>query len=254
MAHNKDVIKSGLITLLGIIFTVYGLILCIMSNLNLGVLLVAAFGIFTLCTGVFYEKIKKLTAIKFFKVCKMMLILLFCVELLLVLFIAIYGFSDDVDYSEDAIIVLGAGIRGDKVTLPLKMRLDKAIEYHSENPEAMIVVTGGKGFQETVTEAYAMEKYLVQNNVDKSKIIKEDRATSTAENMMFSKELLDEYFKENYSVAVVTNNFHVFRGVTIAKRAGFEKVSHIHAGLQWYNLMPCFLRESLAVIKMLILG
>lgn len=53
---------------------------------------------------------------------------------------------------------------------------------------------------------------------------------------------------------IITNNFHVFRGMTIAKHTGFKNVAHMHAGLQWYNFMPCFLRESLAVIKMFILG
>ncbi len=254
MVHNKEKTTSTLITFIGAVLFVYGLILCIMSNLNLGVILVAAFGAFALCIGVFYRKIKKLTAKGFLKVCRIVFVLSLCAELALVSFIAIYGLVDNVNYSEDAVIVLGAGIRGDKVTLPLKMRLDKAIEYSSKNPKALIVVTGGQGFQETVTEAYAMEKYLVENGVDKNKIIREEKATSTAENMKFSKEILDGYFADDYSIAVITNNFHIFRGAAIAKRTGFDSVSHMHAGLQWYNLLPCFLRESLAVIKMLILG
>lgn len=246
--------KSRIIALIGTVFTIYGLVLCILSNINLGVILVAAFGIITLCIGVFYSKIKKLTTIKVFRVCKIFLVLFLCIEIALISFIAIYGFFDNVNYNEDAVVVLGAGIRGDRVTLPLKMRLDKAIEYHYKNPDALIVVTGGQGLQETVTEAYAMEKYLVQNGVDSSKILKEEKATSTFENMKYSKAILDNYFSNDYSVVVITNNFHVFRGATIAKNTGFKDVTHMHAGLQWYNLMPCFLRESLAVIKMIVLG
>jgi len=246
--------KSVIITLIGAVFTVYGLILCVMSNLNLGVVLVALFGIAILCTGVFYSKIKKLSIKRFFRICKVLLILFLCVEVALVSFIAIYGFYDNVDYSEDAVIVLGAGIRGDRVTLPLKLRLDKAIEYHHKNPDAAIVVTGGKGLQETVTEAYAMEKYLLANGIAKEKIIKEEKATYTIENMKFSKENIEKQLTNDYSVVIITNNFHIFRGATIAKNAGFKNVTHMHAGLQWYNLMPCFLRESLAVIKMMILG
>lgn len=245
--------KSKIIALVGVIFTVYGLILCIMSNLNLGVVLVSVLGIVTLCIGVFYSKMKRVTNIKIFKICKIIFVLFLCAEVVLISFIALYGFSDNVDYNEDAVIVLGAGIRGDRVTLPLKMRLDKAIEYHSKNPDALIVVTGGQGLQETVTEAYAMEKYLIQNGVNKSKILKEEKATSTFENMKYSKEILDNYFTNDYSVVVITNNFHVFRGTRIAKNTGFGNVTHMHAGLQWYNLMPCFLRESLAVVKMIIL-
>ena len=98
-----------------------------------------------------------------------------------------------------------------------------------------------------------MEKYLLQNGVDKDKIIKEEKATSTAENMKFSKEILDKQFSGDYSAVVLTNNFHIFRGVAIARKAGLQKVFHLHSGLQWYNLLPCFLRESLAVIKLFVL-
>lgn len=244
--------KSLFITVFGIIMTVYGLILCITSNLNMGVLLVLALGFFAVITGFFYEKIKKLTKSGILKYCKIFVIIILCIEFVLVSFIAIYGVADNVDYTEDAVVVLGAGIRGERVTLPLKMRLDKAIEYHSKNPQAVIVVTGGRGFQETVTEAYAMEKYLIEHGIKKDKIIKEEEATSTEENMKFSKALLDKCFDDEYSVAVISNNFHIFRGTYNAKRAGFELVTHMHAGLQWYNLIPCYLRESLAVLKMLV--
>lgn len=246
--------KSRIIALIGMVFTIYGLVLCVFSNLNLGVILVLAFGIVTFFIGVFYSKLNKFTTVRVFRIFRNVFVLLVCVEIALVSFIAIYGFFDNVNYNEDAVIVLGAGIRGDKVTLPLKMRLDKAIEYHYKNPDALIVVTGGQGLQETVTEAYAMEKYLVQNGVNNNKILKEEKATSTFENMKYSKEILDNYFSKDYSVVVITNNFHIFRGAAVAKKTGFKNVTHLHTGLQWYNLMPCFLRESLAVIKMIILG
>ncbi len=253
MIHNKKMNISVLITIAGIIVAIYGFILCIMSNINLGVVLVVILGVFAINIGIFYEKIKELTKSGFFKYFKVFLIAVFCIEFILVSFMAVFGNVDNISYNEDAVIVLGAGIRGDKITLPLKMRLDKAIQYHSKNPEAIIVVTGGQGFQETVTEAYAMEKYLVEHGVAGNKIIKEEKATSTTENIEFSKELLDKYFEDNYSVVVVTNNFHVFRATSVAIKTGFKDVSHIHAGLQWYNLMPCYLRESVAVLKMWIL-
>ena len=69
--------------------------------------------------------------------------------------------------------------------------------------------------------------------------------------MTFSKKILDEILENEYSVVVITNNFHILRATSVAKNAGFFDVTHIHAELQWYNLLPCFLRESLAVLKML---
>ena len=244
---------NKLLVFAGGIFTCYGGILTVMSNLNLGVILTLLLGVFGLCVGIFYNRIKKFSQNGIFKIFRILIAVLLCLEFVLVSFIAVYGLWDNVNYKEDAVVVLGAGIRGDKITLPLKLRLDKAIEYYEKNPDAVIVVTGGQGFRETVTEAFAMEKYLLQNSVPKEKIFKEEKATSTMENMVFSKEILDRYFDKDYKTVVVTNHFHIFRGTYLANKAGFKGATHIHAGLQWYNIVPCFLRESLAVIKTLVL-
>ena len=115
-------------------------------------------------------------------------------------------------------------------------------------------MTGGEGAQETITEAEAMERYLVEHGVSRDVIVKEENATSTSENMRFSKEILDSYFGTEYDIAVITNGFHIFRSVSIAKTEGFKQVSHLHAGLSWYNIIPCYLRESIAILKLWLMG
>ncbi len=242
-----------LFTLTGIIFLFYGICLCVLSNMNLGVAAIVLMGAVFLLCGIFYEKIKELTQRGILKYLKIFAIAAFIAELVFTVGLALYGERDNVTYKEQAVIVLGAGIRGDKVTLPLKLRLDKAIEYSKKNPDGIIVVSGGQGFQESVTEAYAMEKYLTENGVSPDKIIKEEKATSTNENMRFSKDILDSKFDEPYEIAVISNGFHIYRGVAIAHEEGFENVTHMHAGLQWYNVLPCYIRESIAVLKLWIL-
>lgn len=241
---------SGIITLFGGVLTLYGLFLLMITNLNTGVLMTLGLGLFGLFCGVYYSKVKVLVTTRIGKIITVVMAVLTVLEVLLVAFIAVYGQNDNVTYEEDAVIVLGAGLHGDQITWPLKLRLDKAVEYHRKNPDALIVVSGGQGFQETIPEAEAMFLYLERHGVDKTCIIKEDCATSTAENMRFSKAILDERFDRPYKVVVVTNNFHIYRGVQIAASEGFEQVRHLHAGLKWYNMMPCYLRESLAVLKL----
>lgn len=241
---------KAVLLLTGFAIFINGAFMSIVSNLNLGVILTVLAGVFLLAWGIFYEKISQITKTGRAKWVKRVVIALACLELLLVGFLAFYGQVDNVNYNEDAVIVLGAGIRGDRVTVPLAYRLRAAIEYHEKNPEAVIIVTGGQGYQETITEAEAMERYLVQRGVNPEKIIKEEKATSTNENMRFSKEILDKRWGSDYDVVVITNNFHIYRGVQIAKLEGFENVKHKHAGLRWYNMVPCYLRESLAVLKM----
>lgn len=240
-----------LFALFGMALIIYGVVLFMMSNFNVGIVMILGLGAVLVIYGLFYKHLERYAAIR---VIEGAVIAALCVEAVLVGFIAYQGVHDTVRYNEDAVIVLGAGVHGDRVSLPLKKRLDKALEYHKKNPAAIIVVTGGKGFQETVTEAEAMEKYLRGKGVEPEIIVKEENATSTNENMKFSKAILDERFSGDYSIAVITNNFHIYRGVCIAKNEGFKDVTHLHAGLQWYNLMPCYLRESLAVIKLWILG
>lgn len=239
-----------ILLLIGLCLFGNGAFMSLVSNFNLGVILTVCAGLFFLVWGTFYKTIGRLTRKGIPKILKYIVISVICMEACLVGFIALYGQVDNVSYSEDAVVVLGAGIRGDRVTVPLAYRLNAAVEYHQQNPDALIVVSGGQGFQETITEAEAMEKYLLRKGVNPEKIVKEEKATSTNENMRFSKEILDRKMGSDYSVVVITNNFHIYRGVQIAKMEGFNDVYHKHAGLKWYNMAPCYLRESLAVLKM----
>jgi uncharacterized SAM-binding protein YcdF (DUF218 family) len=149
----------------------------------------------------------------------------------------------------DYMIILGAGLIGDYVPPTLQYRLNKGVEYLNKNSDLKVIVTGGQGPGETVTEAYAMEKYLINKGVDASRIIKEDKATSTFENFKFSKEILDEISdKEDYSVIIVTNGFHMFRSKMIAERVGFTAY-RLPTKTNLNVLVNCYVREYFAVIK-----
>lgn len=233
---------------------VLGAFMALVSNFNLGVILTIFAGIFFLVWGTFYNKIKEKTKSGAGRAVKYAVLAIIALEALLVGFLAVYGHIDNVTYDEEAVIVLGAGIHGETPSYPLALRLRAAKKYYDKNPDTVVIVSGGQGFQENISEAQAMEKYLIRLGVPEDKIIKEDQSHSTAQNMAFSKAILDELFEGDYSVTVVTNNFHIYRAVSIAKEAGFENVNHYHAGLRWYNILPCYLRESLAVIKHWVIG
>lgn len=116
----------------------------------------------------------------------------------------------------DYILVLGAGLDGEKVGKTLQSRLDKALEYYNINNDAIFIVSGGQGKDEIISEAEAMYRYLVENGVEKDKILKEDKATTTLENIKFTKEILRDRNDENKKILIVTNDFHLFRAKTIA--------------------------------------
>lgn len=242
-----------LMTIGGLIF-LNGIFVCLFTNFNLGTVLTLMAGVLLFSCGFRFKQIQDLTKFGVLKAVKYAVLIVVLAEALLIVHIGIFGMTDNADNTEDAIIVLGAAVHGDKVSIPLKMRLDKTVEYSKKNPHAYIVVSGGRGMQESVTEAYAMKKYLIENNVSEEKILTEDKATSTNENMRFSKKILDDTLGADYRVVVITNNFHIYRSTMIAYDEGLKNVTHIHCGLQWYNFIPCYLRESLAVLKLWVIG
>lgn len=238
----------------GIMMLLYGISLVLFTNFTLGTLLTLIVGISLIVWGMYFKKIQVAAKSGVKKWIKISILVFVCFDILLIGFIAIYGIYDSSDYKEDAVIVLGAGIKGDKPSYALKQRLDKAVEYHQKNPDAYIVVTGGKGIQENTTEAYAMEKYLISRGVDKNVIIKEQQSTSTNENMRFTKTILDKKFSRNYKVAVITNNFHIYRAEKIAENEGLKHITTLHCSMHIYDIIPAYLRESLAVLKMWVVG
>ncbi len=163
------------------------------------------------------------------------------------IFLALFGISDDADYREDALVVLGAAVHGGTVSPSLAQRLDIAADYHERNPGALLVVTGGQGFQENLPEAVAAKRYLLQHGVPAGSIVVEDRSTSTAENFRFAKKLLDNRLRPGYRIAFVTNEYHVWRAARTAAREGLD-ASHLHSATRWYMVPSSYLRESIALV------
>ncbi|OGO82399.1 MAG: hypothetical protein A2Y18_00860 [Clostridiales bacterium GWD2_32_19] len=229
--------------LIGIIILLDGWIVSLFSNFNIGNAIVVIAGVAIIAYAIFINRIKHIKIINY--------IILICLSsfFAIAIFIFIAGRIDTVNFTEDAVIVLGAGIKGDTVGAGLASRLDKCVEYVSKNDKAVIVVSGGQGPQENISEALAMERYLIDKGISKDKIIKEDKSTSTFENFKFSKEILDSKFGERYNVAYITNDFHIYRAGVTAKRVGLE-VSNFSAGIEFYMIPPTYAREVLAVLKM----
>lgn len=232
---KKALLITGIILLLNAIFLVFAV------NFHIGIALQFSMGIMVILYAVFFKKIKKRVHITAAALCA--LLALFMGSL------AIYGNINTANYTEDALIVLGAGIRGETVSPKLEKRLEKAVFYHSKNPRAVIVLCGGQGPQEDITESLAMERYLIEKGVPKGIIIREEQSTSTFENFTNAKKLLDEHFKSEYTTAFITSDYHVFRAAKTAKYAGFS-ATHIGASAEWYAAFANYLREMPAAIKL----
>lgn len=133
-----------------------------------------------------------------------------------------------VDYQappkDTTVIVLGARVYEDHVSLSLKNRLDTAYQYLVENSGAKCIVTGGQGGDEPRTEASAAMEYLEDKGISSGRILLEDKSTTTLENLRFSKEILAQN-KMEATVVVVTQGFHQFRASSMARDEGYRVYS-----------------------------
>ena len=222
-------------------------LMSVIANFNIGLLPVFMLGAVLLTYGLFFEKLP------FRKIISGVLVFGLVVLITFSSFLAIYGRNDNATYDENAVIVLGCGIRGERVSVGLAKRLNKAYEYHLQNPKAVIIVSGGQGPQEDIPEALAMKRYLVDKGVPESQIIMEDKSTSTITNFRNSYKIMYENNLSEYSVVFVTNGYHVYRAKEYAESEGFKGITHLGTDIIWYTIPMNYMREMLAVLKMWVL-
>ena len=221
------------------------IIVCFLSNYNLGVILPAVLGLPLLLLGLFWPRMdagfwlfgRRLVLVCYGLGC---LFLLFLGSLML----RSIDRGEHGDY--DTLIVLGAAVHGEKVTWVLSNRLDTAYDYAVQHPGTTLVVSGGQGDGESVTEASAMAKYLAAKGIDPGRILMEDRAESTAENFAFSKTVIDERLGPDASIGFVTTRFHVYRAGRVAQKGGIP-ARGIGAPDVWYLAINNFLRECVGI-------
>jgi len=149
------------------------------------------------------------------------------------------------------LIVLGCQVNGTEPSLMLRQRLDAAAEYLNEYPDAMCVVTGGKGDRENISEAQCMYNYLTAAGIAPERVVMEDKATSTVENLRNTLALLGETPER---VTILSSEFHLYRAGRMAQDLGIE-ASLVPAGTDNLPLfINYFLRDIFALWKYIMLG
>ena len=167
----------------------------------------------------------------------------FLIYMIYVLFLQIIPRKKDFDY----VIIHGAGLLdGDRVSKLLQDRLDKAIEVYRKDPTPpKLIPSGGKGSDESISEAEAMARYLLSQGIPESDIILEDASTTTYENLEFSKHILDRLEGRKYT-ALVTSNYHVYRALRYCRKVGL-KCTGIGSHVAFYYWPSAMIREYIAI-------
>lgn len=145
------------------------------------------------------------------------------------------------------VIIHGCGLAGgERLTKLLSNRVDKAIEiYEKCKVKPIIIPSGGQGDDEKLSEAEAMRRYLVERGIPDEHIILEDRSATTAENLAFSKAIIDAR-RGQKKTALVSSNYHVYRCLRLAKEVGLT-CTGIGADVAFYYWPSALIREFVAV-------
>ena len=159
-------------------------------------------------------------------------------------------------YNKDYVIVLGSGlIDGYYVPPLLRSRINRAIQFYDEQKKAtnrppILVFSGGQGPDEWISEAEAMQKYALSVGIPEEDTLIENQSTTTYENMLFSKRLIEKHFgSDQYRALFSTNNYHLFRASLYARMTRIN-AQGIGAKTAWYYVPNAFLREFVAVLMM----
>ena len=160
------------------------------------------------------------------------------------------GLEPAADGTNDYVIVLGARVKKDSLSLSLQYRLDAALQYAIEYPHVTIILSGGQGPDEPISEAEAMRRFLTENGIAEDRLILEAKSTSTYENILFSKKLLPS---EVHSLTIITSDYHLARARKIAASLGLESDA-VSAETPKVVATKLTLRERVALVKTYIVG
>ncbi len=161
----------------------------------------------------------------------------------------------DREPERDYLVVLGAAVYGDQPSLTLVRRLEGARDYLNAYPDSVAIVSGGMGPGETVTEAQAMRDWLAANGIAPERVLMEDKATSTQENLRYSFEIIRSLGGEpNGNVAIVSSAYHLYRAKLMAKNMGVQAAGVSAPWGYFFVMLNYFIREAFGVTKLWVLG
>ena len=230
---------NSITLILGIIFTIYYFYLKIVfGGISFSEIFLVV-GIVLIIYQIFKKKIKEKKV--FYRVLKI-IISIFLIVFVVTESLIIFYPKNSLESKSDYLLILGASVKKTTPSTTLKGRLDTALKYLKINDNCYVVVSGGKGSGEKITEAKAMKDYLIKNGIDKNRIIEEDKSTNTYENFKYSKLKIEEHSQRKLSdlkVKIVTTDFHVLRSKILAYRNGYKNTS-FYASKSKLSFVPTY--------------
>lgn len=208
---------------------------------NFGTIAGSLLGAAVILSGVFWFKIPQYNKTLFLILIVSGLGIIFSVLMM------IYKAGKGSAHGQQVVIVLGCRVKGDEPSLALLKRVDAAYRFLLENPSSFAILSGGQGKDENLSEALCMKQLLTDRGIQSSRLILEDKSTSTDENIRYSKEIISKLNLKK-EVAVATSEYHQVRAKMVCKRYGLTAA--VQSSPTKPLLLPNFLlRELFAIIR-----
>lgn len=248
MTKLQSKVGAVLFNIIAAALVVYSISLVFLSNFNMGNFMVWLLTACMVGYAVFRRPLHVWFSHGAGRVVFWVLAVLAAIYLAVIAFVSVSGYTNPPTGNEQVVIVLGAGLHKDKPSKLLQYRLNKAYEFAAAHPDALVVTSGGQGRDEWCPEGDAMRDYLIAKGLDPARVVSEGRSTSTEENFAFSLAILRRRgYDETTPIVYVSNAFHCYRAGRYAAMAGFTTVTALPAGTPWRSVLPCYLREALAL-------
>lgn len=239
---------------LGILSILYFVEYYVFVGLNNSFLLFWLFlGMFCLVWGYVHEHIQKSGSAFFLTAEKILAVFFtaFWIAVCITLVILLKAGFEKPEKGADYLIILGAHVYGERMSTNLKYRVELGKQYLEQNPATKVILSGGQGSGEDISEAEAMRRYLVEKGISEDRILLEDQSANTEENIKNSKLLMEQ---PEAFVVIATNRFHLFRAKGIARKQGLHHVQGMGQYVRFDTVPNCYMREVIAVWKYKICG
>lgn len=245
--------KLILLSIAIIIFLIYTIPL-IWAKISLGNIFGIIISIGLVILSLLYDELKQVYQTSFGKT-----IIIICIAIAGIFFFSfcvtmakIIKATKKTATNEKVIIILGCRVKGDVPTRALVSRCNAAYNHLVQNKNSIAILSGGQGADENISEAECMKRFLLSKGIEENRLVIEDKSTSTEENFIFSKQLLN---KIGYSgkVAVATNEYHLYRAKMIAEKFNIRTASLPGKSIRFLRI-PAFTREVFGIWYLKIKG
>lgn len=162
-----------------------------------------------------------------------------------------YGVTDwDRASTAEYAIVLGSGVNvNGSPSRIMRQRIGAAMEFMEKNPHSALILSGGQGDYEPVSEAECMYRTMLELGADPDRLLLEEESSTTRENLVNSTAIIEERGGTDQPIGLITSEFHQRRAKYIGDTLDMDTVP-VSAGTdQWFYRINYTLREVFAFVK-----